>query len=146
MLISELAQRCRTTVHALRHYEKCGLLQPTRRANGWRDYPATLQREVVFITMSRAIGFSLREIGEWLPAYRSRKLTFAQLDEIMVQRLADIDARIAALKRQRQAVADHRVWIRQQQQRPARDPAAAPAPASAKPWPRTPARHLKGKP
>ena len=78
MLISELAERCGTTVHALRHYEKCGLLQPARRANGWRDYPASLQREVVFITMSRAIGFSLREIGEWLPAYRSRRLTLAQ--------------------------------------------------------------------
>ena len=95
MLISELAERCGTTVHALRHYEKCGLLQPARRANGWRDYPAALQREVVFITMSRAIGFSLREIGEWLPAYRSRRLTLAQLDEIMAQRLADIDARLA---------------------------------------------------
>lgn len=142
MLISELAQRCGTTVHALRHYEKCGLLQPTRRANGWRDYPASLQREVVFITMSRAIGFSLGEIGEWLPAYRNRQLTLEQLDEIMVQRLADIDARIAALTRQRQAAADHRAWIRQQQQRPARTPAAP----AAKPWPRTPRRPPQGKP
>ena len=93
MLISELAQRCNTTVHALRHYEKCGLLLPTRRANGWRDYPATLQREVVFITMSRAIGFSLREIGEWLPAYRSHRLTLAQLaarvDTLIVTRGAE---------------------------------------------------------
>ena len=142
MLISELAQRCNTTVHALRHYEKCGLLLPTRRANGWRDYPATLQREVVFITMSRAIGFSLREIGEWLPAYRSHRLTLAQLDEIMAQRLADIDARLAELTRLRQAVTDHRVWIRQQQQRPARTPAAP----AAKPWPRTPRRPPQGKP
>ena len=142
MLISELAQRCNTTVHALRHYEKCGLLLPTRRANGWRDYPATLQREVVFITMSRAIGFSLREIGEWLPAYRSRRLTLAQLDEIMAQRLADIDARLAELTRLRQAVTDHRVWIRQQQQRPTRTPAATAAP----PRPRRPSGRVKGKP
>ena len=142
MLISELAQRCNTTVHALRHYEKCGLLLPTRRANGWRDYPATLQREVVFITMSRAIGFSLREIGEWLPAYRSHRLTLAQLDEIMAQRLADIDARLAELTRLRQAVTDHRVWIRQQQQRPTRTPAATAAP----PWPRSPSGRGKGKP
>ena len=141
MLISELAQRCGTTVHALRHYEKCGLLQPTRRANGWRDYPASLQREVVFITMSRAIGFSLREIGEWLPAYRSRRLTLAQLDDIMVQRLGDIDTRIDALQRQRQAVVDHRVWISQQQtQRP------SPTAQKAKPWPRTDRRPPKGKP
>ena len=142
MLISELAQRCNTTVHALRHYEKCGLLLPTRRANGWRDYPATLQREVVFITMSRAIGFSLREIGEWLPAYRSHRLTLAQLDEIMVQRIADIDARLAELARQRQAVFDHRAWIRQQQQRLAR-PAK---PSGSKPWPRTSNRRTKGTP
>ena len=92
--------------------------------------------------MSRAIGFSLREIGEWLPAYRSRRLTLAQLDEIMVQRIADIDARLAELARQRQAVFDHRAWIRQQQQRPAR-PAK---PSGSKPWPRTSNRRTKGTP
>lgn len=156
MRISQLAQVTGTTVHALRHYEKCGLLQPVRSANGWREYPPSARREVVFISMSRAIGFSLREIGEWLPAYRTGRLTLAQLDEVMQNRLAELDRQIAELQRQRQAVADHRVWIGQRQTRQAARAAAPAAPATgAKPWPSTRRRgaaptpsssHLPGKP
>ena len=47
------------SVHALRHYERLGLIHPDRRANGYRDYPARKRREVVFIAMSRQLGFSL---------------------------------------------------------------------------------------
>ena len=156
MRISQLAQVTGTTVHALRHYEKCGLLQPVRSANGWREYPPSARREVVFISMSRAIGFSLREIGEWLPAYRTGRLTLAQLDEVMQNRLAELDRQIAELQRQRQAVADHRVWIGQRQTRQGARAAAPAAPATgAKPWPSTRRRgaaptpsssHLPGKP
>ena len=137
MQISELAQATGTTVHALRHYEKCGLLQPVRRANGWREYPPSARREVVFISMSRAIGFSLREIGEWLPAYRAGRLTLAQLDEVMQNRLADLDQKIAELQRQRQAVAEHRVWIGLQQDEQTARAATPDTPPGTKPWPRS---------
>ena len=59
MQISELAQQGSVSVHALRHYERLGLIHPDRRANGYRDYPARMRREVVFIAMSRQLGFSL---------------------------------------------------------------------------------------
>ena len=59
MQISELAQQGSVSVHALRHYERLGLIHPDRRANGYRDYPARKRREVVFIAMSRQLGFSL---------------------------------------------------------------------------------------
>ena len=51
------------SVHALRHYERLGLIRPDRRANGYRDYPARMRREVVFIAMSRQLGFSLPQIA-----------------------------------------------------------------------------------
>ena len=51
------------SVHALRHYERLGLIHPDRRANGYRDYPARMRREVVFIAMSRQLGFSLPQIA-----------------------------------------------------------------------------------
>ena len=47
------------SVHALRHYERLGLIRPDHRAKGYRDYPACMRREVVFIAMSRQLGFSL---------------------------------------------------------------------------------------
>ena len=66
MQISELARQASVSVHALRHYERLGLIRPHRRANGYRDYPASIKREVVFIAMSRQLGFALPQIARRL--------------------------------------------------------------------------------
>jgi MerR family transcriptional regulator, copper efflux regulator len=114
MRISELAQRTGVSAHALRHYERLGLLRPGRTAGGYRDYPESARREVVFIAMSRKIGFSLKDVAQHLPAYRSGKLGFDDMIEAMRQRIAQIDAELAALKAQRAKVADHVRWLREQ--------------------------------
>jgi len=94
MQISELAKRTGVSAHALRHYEKLGLIQPARSNNGYRNYTVALRREVIFIAMSRQIGFSLKAIAAELPAYRSARLTVAQMVGAMRTRVADIDAQI----------------------------------------------------
>jgi MerR family transcriptional regulator, copper efflux regulator len=114
MRISELAQRTGVSAHALRHYERLGLLLPARTAGGYRDYPESARREVVFIAMSRKIGFSLKDVAQHLPAYRSGKLGFDDMIEAMRQRIAQIDAELAALKAQRAKVVDHVRWLREQ--------------------------------
>lgn len=135
MLISELAQRTGVSVHALRHYEKLGLISPARTRGGYRDYPESMRREVTFIAMSRDIGFSLKDVAQWLPAYRSGRLTFAQLIEGMQERLATLDEQIRALQTQRQAVMDHIAWARAQQKKSQTKP---PATKARRPWPTTP--------
>ena len=132
MRISELARRAGVTVHALRHYERLGLLLPQRTAAGYRDYPESMRREVVFIAMSRRIGFSLQAIGELLPAYRAGRLSLAAMDEALQQRAAVLAREIDALQQQRTQVLAHAAWLRAQQPRPAGQPAAAP---SSSPWP-----------
>lgn len=135
MQISELAQRTGVSAHALRHYEKLGLLQPARRASGYRDYTEAMRREVVFIAMSRSIGFSLKAIAAQLPAYRAGRLTFDQMVEAMQDRVAEIDAQIDSLKTQRRTVLDHIAWMhRQQRAHLARKAQAAGAGGKA-PWP-----------
>jgi MerR family copper efflux transcriptional regulator len=131
MRISELAQRTGVSVHALRHYEGLGLLHPARTAGGYRDYAESARREVIFIAMSRKIGFSLKAIAAHLPAYRSGRLAFDDMVRAMQQRLAEIDAEIAALGEQRRQVADHIRWLREQKARHARKAASPPA----RPWP-----------
>jgi len=69
MKISELAKRTGVSTHALRQYERLGLLEPLRHANGYRDYTEAMRREVVFIAMSRKIGFSLAAIAQRLPTH-----------------------------------------------------------------------------
>jgi DNA-binding transcriptional MerR regulator len=118
MRISELARATGVSPHALRHYERLGLLKPSRR-----------------------IGIPLKEIAARLPAYRSRRLTPDAMIEAMRARIASIDAEIAvftagrpaptppldaeiaALRAQRRRIVAHVAWIRD---RAARPPARGP--------------------
>lgn len=143
MRISELAQRTGVSVHALRYYERLGLLQPARTAGGYRDYAESSRREVVFIAMSRRIGFSLKAIAGHLPAYRSGRLAFDDMVLAMRQRLGEIDREIATLGQQRRQVVDHIRWLREQKARRQRA-AASPTPA-ANPWPSSTPRRSKEK-
>ena len=107
MKISELAKRTGVSTHALRHYERLGLLEPVRHANGYRDYTESMRREVVFIAMSRKIGFSLAAIAERLPAYRAGRLRYADMVEALEVRVAEIDKELAALAALRAQVISH---------------------------------------
>ena len=125
MRISELAQRAGVTVHALRHYERLGLLLPARTASGYRDYPESMRREVVFIAMSRRIGFSLQAIGELLPAYRAGRLSIDTMTDALNERAAALDRQITELQVLRRQVIEHASWLRKQDARP----------RTTKPWP-----------
>lgn len=118
MRISELAQRAGVTVHALRHYERLGLLSPARTASGYRDYPESMRREVVFIAMSRRIGFSLQAIGELLPAYRAGRLSIDTMTDALNERAAALDRQITELQVLRRQVIEHASWLRKQDARP----------------------------
>ncbi|CAN7143226.1 MerR family DNA-binding transcriptional regulator [Variovorax sp. LjRoot84] len=131
MRISELAQRAGVTVHALRHYERLGLLLPARTDSGYRDYPESMRREVVFIAMARRIGFSLPAIAELLPAYRTGRLSITRMTDALEERVAALDAQIAELQALRAQVIEHAAWLRAQRRKP---PAAAKKKA---PWPKT---------
>ena len=132
MRISELAQRAGVTVHALRHYERLGLLLPARTASGYRDYPESMRREVVFIAMARRIGFSLAAIGELLPDYRAGRLGITRMTDALEERVAALDAQIAELQTLRAQVIEHAAWLRAQRRK---RPAAAKKKA---PWPKAP--------
>ena len=133
MKISQLAERTGVSAHALRHYERIGLLAPQRLANGYRDYPEGMRREVIFIAMSRRIGFSLKSIAERLPAYRSGRLGFDAMAQAMNDRIAEIDTELAQLQAQRAQVVEHVAWLREQQRKAQ---AASRAKGSRKPWPK----------
>jgi DNA-binding transcriptional MerR regulator len=109
MQISELAKRCGVSTHALRHYERLGLLRPLRQANGYRDYSDAMRREVVFIAMSRKVGISLTAIAEQLPAYRAGrlalefhlKMTRGEIGSFLGMTLETVSRTFAELQQQR---------------------------------------------
>jgi len=137
MQISELAQQASVSVHALRHYERLGLIHPDRRANGYRDYPARMRREVVFIAMSRALGFGVPQIRSHLLAWRRGRIGPGGLADVVQARADDIQAQIAELQAQHQQALGHVQWLRarQAEQETRQRPAANGTPPRA-PWPR----------
>jgi MerR family transcriptional regulator, copper efflux regulator len=114
MKISQLAQLSGASVHALRHYERLGLITPTRTNSGYRDYTDAMRREAVFIVMSRAVGLSLATIAEQLPAYRAKRLTHAQIVLTLHQRIAELDIQVQLLAEQKRKVLSHIDWHTEQ--------------------------------
>lgn len=126
MQISELARQASVSVHALRHYERLGLIRPHRRANGYRDYPASIKREVVFIAMSRQLGFALPQIARRLDDYRAGTLGIDDMVLALQERVAALEQQIGQLQAQKQVVLDHQAWLQAQQKRKREAPRAWP--------------------
>ncbi|MFC6838884.1 MerR family transcriptional regulator [Xanthomonas theicola] len=89
--ISEVAARLGLSAHALRYYERAGLLDPVTRVAGRRRYAETDLAWIRFIQRLRATGMPMRQIGG-----------YAQLRR---QGEASVDARLALLQEHLQRLA-----------------------------------------
>jgi DNA-binding transcriptional MerR regulator len=99
--IGEVAARSGLGVEALRFYETRGLLQPvTRTEAGYRLYDAAVFERLDFIRKAQAIGFNLDEISRIITEARVG-LPCAEVRRLAMEKLADLDRRLAELKRYR---------------------------------------------
>jgi MerR family copper efflux transcriptional regulator len=117
MRISELSAKTQVSVHRLRRYEAAGLIVSQRLPNGYRDYDEKTVKHVIFIAMSREMGFSLSFIAEYLPKFQNGKLTPQEMIEAIHQRVADIDKVIAEHKALRKRLIDHIGWFETKQRK-----------------------------
>ena len=107
MRISELSAKTQVSVHRLRRYEADGLIDSQRLPNGYRDYDEKTVKHVIFIAMSREMGFSLPFIADYVPKFQSGQLTPQDMIEAIQQRVADIDQLIAEHQALRKKLIDH---------------------------------------
>lgn len=129
MKVSELAQKTGVSAHRLRRYEELGLIHAERGGSGYRQFAERTVREVIFIAMSRDLGFSLKDIGETLPRYRTGTLTFDEMVDLMRGRIAEIDQHIAAQRAVRKKLVLHIAWLEKRKREFAkRKPEKAPSP------------------
>ncbi|WP_022975065.1 MerR family transcriptional regulator [Nevskia ramosa] len=83
----ELAREAKTSIKALRVYEKAGLLTPDRREGGWRFYgPAHVARLHQILAL-KTLGLSLKQIGEMLDR---DGLAIGQIMDLQARHLASI--------------------------------------------------------
>ncbi|GBD44969.1 HTH-type transcriptional regulator CueR [bacterium HR40] len=94
--VGELAAELGTTARALRFYEDKGLIAP-KRAGQTRIYDHRDRARLLLILRGKRLGFSLREIREWLSLYEG------EVDRPSRTRnwLERIDQRIRRLEQQR---------------------------------------------
>ncbi|MEU9983384.1 MerR family transcriptional regulator [Streptomyces sp. NPDC050856] len=99
MRIGELARVTGTTARALRHYEEQGLLAPARADNGYRVYGEDAVVRVRNIRHLLDAGLTLEDVSAFracLDGDVAAAPPSARGLEIARQRLAVLDARIAA--------------------------------------------------
>ena len=98
--IGELSARSGVSRDALRYYERLGLVPRARRTSGgFRLYPSGTLARLQFIKQAQLHGLTLREIRDLLGFQDRRgRDRCRQVQRMLTQKLADVDARLQQLQ------------------------------------------------
>ena len=102
MNISEAGERAGLPTKTIRYYEDIGLVEPARRRdNGYRDYADRDVHMLRFLSRARGLGFSVADCRALVALYADTDRKSADVKEIALNRVADIDAKVAELQAMR---------------------------------------------
>ncbi|GGJ14190.1 heavy metal-responsive transcriptional regulator [Streptomyces brasiliensis] len=105
MRIGELAAASGLTAKTIRFYEQAGLLpEPPRTPGGYRDYPPQSRVRLAFVREAQSAGLTLAEIRSILALRDSGEAPCAHVADLIQQRLAGIERRLAELRATRTAL------------------------------------------
>ncbi|WP_217567971.1 MerR family transcriptional regulator [Streptomyces sp. GbtcB7] len=118
MLIGELAAQAGTTTRALRYYEEQGLLESDRTAAGYRLYEPGAVRRVRNIRELLSCGLTVEDVKSllaYLDADLPEVLSYSPLCAdgygVGVQRVAQLEERIAILTELRDSLVHRMPWL-----------------------------------
>jgi MerR family transcriptional regulator, copper efflux regulator len=99
MTIGKLAKAAGIGIETIRFYEREGLIEQPDRVvgSGYRQYPPDVVQRITFIKRAKELGFSLREIKEFLFLRARTKSKCASVRKKAEQKIADVDEKIADL-------------------------------------------------
>ncbi|MFI6925527.1 MerR family transcriptional regulator [Nonomuraea spiralis] len=107
MLIGDLSRRTGVRAHQLRYYEAQGLLEPDRRASGYREYSDEAVLTVGQIRKLLDAGLSTEDIAYLLPCVTGPAPDLVPCPELLDTlraRLSGLDEQIDTLTRSRRAL------------------------------------------
>ncbi len=106
MRIGEVAKQTRTSVQALRFYERFGLLpQPSRTEAGYRRYASGDIRRVGLIRQAKRLGFTLDEIKRILRLRQQGSCPCGEVIQTLEKHMRETDEQIRNLQRFRREIA-----------------------------------------
>ncbi len=98
MNIGQAAQLSGLPAKTIRYYEEIGLVTPSRRDNGYREYGDADVHTLAFLHRARSLGFSVEECRTLLSLYRDRHRASADVKSVAEGHLARIEGKIAELE------------------------------------------------
>ncbi|MFD4868415.1 heavy metal-responsive transcriptional regulator [Streptomyces sp. NPDC058412] len=105
MRIGDLATTSGLTAKTIRFYEQAGLLpEPPRTAGGYRDYGGDAAGRLAFIRDAQGAGLTLAEIRSVLALRDDGQSPCGHVTGLIGQHLADIERRLAELRKTRAAL------------------------------------------
>ena len=91
----------------IRYYEEIGLIpKAARKESGYRDYGDRDVEMLRFIHRARDLGFPVKDVAELLTLWHDRSRSSAQVKELALHRVTEIDTKIAELKSIRNTLSD----------------------------------------
>lgn len=96
--IGELSAETGVKVPTIRYYEQAGLMEaPPRTQGNQRRYGHEARDRLRFIAHARAMGFPMPSLKAMLRLSRHKEAPCSDLDELVRDRLAEVDERIERL-------------------------------------------------
>jgi MerR family mercuric resistance operon transcriptional regulator len=96
--IGEVAKQAHVRIETLRYYERTGLVaSPPRSESNYRLYPLETVRRVQFIKRAQELGFSLKDITEFLALRATPATSCTDIRTRALDKITAIEGTIRAL-------------------------------------------------
>ncbi len=98
MQTGELAKAAGISTDTIRHYERKGVLNNSRRLiNGYRAFPPEALARVLLVRRALAIGFTLDELARLLRERDKGSAPCQEVREMAAEKLSEIEVRLSYL-------------------------------------------------
>lgn len=119
--IGQMARETGLSIHAIRFYERRGLLRSPSRSEGkFREFNEEHRVELLFIRKAQNLGFSLTEIRELLVLRRSGSQACFHVRQMLGQALVRVEQKVEELLRLQQELKTSLRHCNRELKRPAR--------------------------
>jgi MerR family copper efflux transcriptional regulator len=101
MNMSQAADATGLPAKTIRYYESVGLIQPSRRPNGYRSFSELELRKLTLLARARRLGFSVEECRKLLRLYSDDARTCAEVRSVAIKCLERLERQLQSLSEMR---------------------------------------------
>lgn len=107
MKIGQLAEKTDLPAKTIRYYESIGLIaNASRTENGYRDYSENDVATLRFVSRSRRLGFSIKQVSELLTLWNDKARSSANVKSLALEHIQEVEGKIAELESLRATLVD----------------------------------------